>query len=241
MAEFKRARNPKAKEIRKHSILDAAARLFQEDPSSLPTTSQISKHCEISKGALYLYFKSKEEIFLAIIETHLIKWLEIFNVDSLGDVQQKLDATVINSLIDKCCTYATSNPVFMQLASMNSSVIEPNVDDKILLTHKNDIGQKLSTISQSMSTRLETLSNAQIASLILRTYSILLGLWQTSNPIEKVSRVLQTSNLHILTPDFPTTSREMIKQLWQVEIEANKGGKGGLLGRFFSSGTLWSN
>lgn len=241
MAEFKRARNPKAKEIRKHSILDAATRLFQADPSTLPTTSQISKHCEISKGALYLYFKSKEEIFLAIVESYYLEWLDTFDIKSLSSAQQKLDATVLNTVLDKSCTHLTNNPVFMQLASMSSSVIEPNVDPRVLLTHKNELSLKINKVSQSMSENLDGLSSTQIASLIIRSYSILLGLWQTACPIEKVFKVTQSSNLHILIPDFSTTSREMIKQLWQIEIEANKAEKGGLLGRLFSSGTLWSN
>ncbi len=241
MAEFKRARNPKAKEMRRVSILQAASHLFQDDSSTLPTTSQISKHCDISKGALYLYFKSKEEIFLAIIETHYLEWLDLFSLKSLGSTHQKFDEAALNSMLDKTCTFLINNPVFMHLASMGSSVIEPNVDTKVLLEHKNVLGLKIRNLALSMSESIEVLSSTQITSLIIRTYSILLGLWQTTHPIEKVSKVLRASNLHILTPDFATSSKEMVKQLWRVEIEANKTEKGGLLGRLFSPGTLWSN
>lgn len=240
MTEFKRARNPEAKEVRKHSILDAATRLYQENPVALPTTSQISKACNISKGALYLYFKTKEEIFLAIVEGYMQEWLALFNTDFLENLQPKLDPTGLNAMLDKVCSYANDKPIFMHLASMSSNTIEPNVAPEILLAYKNKMGTTIGQLAQSTSERLPMLTSAQIASLIVRSYSTLLGLWQVSGPIEHVKKVQQTSDLHIFTPDFHATSKDMLKQLWLSEINSSKQDKGGIFGRLFSSNSKWS-
>lgn len=240
MTDFKRARNPEAKEVRKLSILDAATRLFQENPVALPTTSQISKACDISKGALYLYFKTKEEIFLAIVENDLLAWLALFNTQFLEKQQPKVDASTLNAMLDKVCSYANEHPTFMHLASMSSNTIEPNVDAEILLVHKNKVGSKISQLAQSTSEALPMLTSAQVASLIIRSYSTLLGLWQVSGPIEHVKKVQQTSDLHIFTPDFNATSKDMLKQLWLSEINSSKQDKGGIFGRLFSSNSKWS-
>ncbi|MCY7295773.1 TetR family transcriptional regulator [Alteromonas sp. a30] len=241
MTDFKRARNPEAKEVRKHSILEAATTLYQENPVALPTTSQISKKCNISKGALYLYFKTKEEIFLSIVETYQLEWLDIFSLDDIDSTQEKIEPAQLQASLDKACSYASQHPIFMHLASMSSNTIEPNIDTKILLTHKNTIGNKISKLAQSTSEKLPMLTSAQIASLIIRSYSTLLGLWQVSGPIEHVNKVLKTSDLHIFTPDFEATSREMLKQIWMDEINNSKQEKGGLLGRLFSNNSKWSN
>lgn len=239
MAEFKRARNPKAKEIRKQSILDAATTLFKNDPSNLPTTSQISKHCDISKGALYLYFKTKEEIFLAIVEEHLLEWLDIFNIQPLLQTRQTLDDKILINILEKSCTHLSSNPTFMQLASMSSSVIEPNVDGKILLEHKDTIGSKITQISQDIADNLKPLSSSRAAALILRSYAILLGLWQVCSA-ESLSRS-KASSLNPLTPEFDSTARDMVKQMWREEVEPQRAERGGLFGRLFSTSNAWSS
>lgn len=239
MAEFKRARNPKAKEIRKQSILDAATTLFKNDPSNLPTTSQISKHCDISKGALYLYFKTKEEIFLAIVEEHLLEWLDIFDIQPLLQSRQTLDDKLLITIIEKSCTHISSNPTFMQLASMSSSVIEPNVDNKMLLEHKNRIGNKITKISQDIADNLKPVTSGQASALILRSYAMLLGLWQVCSP-ESLVRAKATS-LSPLTPEFDSTAREMVKQMWREEVEPQRTERGGIFGRLFSGNNAWSS
>lgn len=239
MAEFKRARNPKAKEIRKQSILDAATTLFKNDPSNLPTTSQISQHCDISKGALYLYFKTKEEIFLAIVEELLLVWLDNFDVQAFQQSSQIVDDKLLISMIEQSCTHIANHPTFMQLASMSSRVIEPNVDATILLEHKNVIGSKITRISQEIASGFKAISSEQVAALILRTYAILLGLWQVCSA-ESLARA-GSSNLAPLTPDFDATAHHMVKQMWREEVESSRADRGGLLGRLFSTSNAWSS
>ena len=239
MAEFKRARNPKAKEIRKQSILDAATTLFKNDPSNLPTTSQISQHCDISKGALYLYFKTKEEIFLAIVEELLLEWLGNFDTQVLQQSRQTIDDKLLIGMIEKSCTHIANHPTFMQLASMSSRVIEPNVDNAILLEHKNAIGDKVTQISLDIANNFKAISSEQVAALILRTYAILLGLWQVCSK-ESLTRA-GSSNLAPLTPDFDTTAHHMVKQMWREEVESSRADRGGLLGRLFSTTNAWSS
>ena len=239
MAEFKRARNPKAKEIRKQSILDAATTLFKNDPSNLPTTSQISKHCDISKGALYLYFKTKEEIFLAIVEAHLLEWLDIFDIQPFLQSRQTLDDKRLITMIDKSCLHVFNHPILMQLASMSSSVIEPNVDSAILLEHKNIVGHKIAQISQDIANNFKPIASEQAAALILRTHAILLGLWQVCST-ESLTRA-KSSSLRPLMPEFNSTARDMVKQMWREEVEPIRSDRGGLFGRLFSTNSAWSN
>ena len=61
--QLKRARSAKDKEQKRELILATASKLFDQDPDCLPTASAIAKQSNIAKGTVYLYFKSKEEIF----------------------------------------------------------------------------------------------------------------------------------------------------------------------------------
>ena len=59
-------RKEREKELRRQSILHVAEKLFLEDNYINTTMEQIAEECEISRGTLYLYFKSKEEILVEL-------------------------------------------------------------------------------------------------------------------------------------------------------------------------------
>jgi AcrR family transcriptional regulator len=60
-------RREREKEQRRNSIIDAAETLFFSKGFAHTTMDDISGATELSKGTLYLYFKSKEELYFAII------------------------------------------------------------------------------------------------------------------------------------------------------------------------------
>ena len=60
-------RRQKEKKQRRKAILRAARRLFFKQGNRPVTISDIAKKAELSKGAIYLYFSSKEEICAQIL------------------------------------------------------------------------------------------------------------------------------------------------------------------------------
>ena len=56
------------RELRKNEILEAALHCFSSKGYHLTTVDDIVKACGLSKGAVYHYFKSKEEIFLSLLQ-----------------------------------------------------------------------------------------------------------------------------------------------------------------------------
>ncbi len=59
---------PEYREEAKNRILDAALQEFSEKGFHQTTMEDVAKRVGVSKGALYLYFKSKEELFKGIYE-----------------------------------------------------------------------------------------------------------------------------------------------------------------------------
>src|SRR5258708_5404367 len=54
-------------EFRRHEILQAARRIFARQGYGATTVDEIAHEGRIAKGTLYLYFKSKEEIYLTAL------------------------------------------------------------------------------------------------------------------------------------------------------------------------------
>jgi AcrR family transcriptional regulator len=59
-------RREREKEQRHNDILDAAERIFFGKGYSAATMDDIAAAAELSKGTIYLYFKTKEEVYFAI-------------------------------------------------------------------------------------------------------------------------------------------------------------------------------
>ena len=60
------ARRRREKQERRCAILDAAERVFLSKSVRDATMDEIARAAELSKGTLYLYFESKDDLFLAI-------------------------------------------------------------------------------------------------------------------------------------------------------------------------------
>jgi TetR/AcrR family transcriptional regulator len=59
-------RKEREKEQRRNDIIDAAEKIFFSKGIDNATMDEIAEQAELSKGTLYLYFKSKEELLFAI-------------------------------------------------------------------------------------------------------------------------------------------------------------------------------
>lgn len=85
----------------RQQVLDAASRLFLHYGFKKTTMDEIAGRVGISKGALYLHFKSKEEIFLEIshqVHTHVLGLLaEISTSDLPAD--ERIRRMLLDSLL----------------------------------------------------------------------------------------------------------------------------------------------
>ncbi|MCC7098151.1 MAG: TetR/AcrR family transcriptional regulator [Rubrivivax sp.] len=59
------------KEIRPQQLLDAALPLFVEKGFAATRAEEVARRAGVSKGTLYLYFPSKEELFKAVVRHHV--------------------------------------------------------------------------------------------------------------------------------------------------------------------------
>ena len=69
-------RYQRRKEDRPKEITEAAFRVFSEHGYASARVEEVARHAGVSKGLLYLYFKTKEELFKAVIRSVVIRRLD---------------------------------------------------------------------------------------------------------------------------------------------------------------------
>src|SRR5262245_51077580 len=73
-------RREREREERRHQILEAAANVFKSKGFAAATMDDVAAAAELSKGTLYLYFKSKDDLYLALSAVKLVQIADAFRV-----------------------------------------------------------------------------------------------------------------------------------------------------------------
>ena len=161
----RRARSAEQKALRRQAVLDAAETYFLEVGYEAFSMTQLAKKAGVVKGTLYLYFKTREELFLTLYEQSLIRWSEVF-VASLTDLMpSKAYAQVLYKT-------ASADGTFLPLLIRLEHVIEHNVAIPRLIKSKRVFISQVEVVAERTSAALK-LSKAQ-AQEIVKTMGVLL-------------------------------------------------------------------
>lgn len=139
----KRARSECEKEARRAEILAAAREMIADAGFDGVTMSGLAKRAGLAKGTLYLYVRSKEELFLLLYLAALVDYVERFEAltDPDGIAAQMTGA-------------ALEIPLFLPLSARLVAVIEANVADAALFAVKREIGALGGRVVTHLSTLL---------------------------------------------------------------------------------------
>lgn len=111
--------NDKSGSKREHRILEAAAKLFAHYGYDKTTVSDIAKAAGISKGAVYLHYASKEELFDKLIIHEGMKMLDVV----IERVEADPDAGSIFALYQHSIVATYTSPLVLALLRQDSKVL----------------------------------------------------------------------------------------------------------------------
>lgn len=120
-----RARSEEEKEARRKAILGAAREMIVESGFDRVTMSALAKRAGLSKGTLYLYVRTKEELFLALFVAAMEKLV----------ARIENEATAGN-LVELMGRAPQEVPLFLPLLARLAATIESNVADEPLFAAK---------------------------------------------------------------------------------------------------------
>jgi AcrR family transcriptional regulator len=111
-ASTKKTKQEIVSEFRCNEILDAARRIFAKKGFADATMDEIAATCGLAKGTLYLYFKSKRDVYLRTLQHGTAELLErvTANMHGVTGVRAKLRANIATRL-----EYAEDNRDFIKI------------------------------------------------------------------------------------------------------------------------------
>lgn len=228
----KRARTAKEKDLRRESLLSAALELLLENQGRLPTVNAIASKAGVAKGTAYIYFDSKEAIYMALLENQLYGWL--------AEVRHQLRfvrGDMLDGVVDALLSFQKKQPHLWTLASLGHLQLEPEINKKALLSHKTKLAQDYRatarSITQTAGLPENTVDEAQAT--LIQSYAYMLGCWQLARPPVSIKSLLKGPGLSALQPDFIALAQQGLHQMWRSFFEALavEPEKSGMLKRLF--------
>jgi AcrR family transcriptional regulator len=197
---------------RRTALLDAARHLYREQ-GTLPTVSNIAKAAGIAKGAVYLWFRSKEEIFVALLEAAFLDLLT-----RLVSVIESLDPhpeLVPDNFATQYVELLGEAPDAVQLASIQSGIFRENLPVESFSRLNRNVGAGLSKAGALLEQRFGCLIRSKGADLLLHTWTLTIGLWVMMDIPYEMKKVLDDPALATFRNEFHTEVKTAVAQLWR--------------------------
>ncbi len=184
------------KQERKDTIKAVALRLFQDRDYSAITMSDIARVAGMAKGTLYLYFTTKEALFLDIMLDLYRLWFEQLGTRIAG---QPMDR---NTLVGTILDLMRSTPLLGRLILIQHSILEANLDYTTARDFKKTLAGLVEAGGQILEKYLDFVPAGSGPRLILQIYGLILGLKPLSEPPPFIREVLKKEQISTFIIDF---------------------------------------
>ncbi|BCE00236.1 hypothetical protein TYM08_P0299 [Marinicellulosiphila megalodicopiae] len=205
-----RARTDDEKAQRKQSIVDALAFLLN-DSEQVPSAMDIAKQANVSKGVIYQYFSSREEIFLTLL-MQLSEPIELLSknpIEKIEDIQKVI--------IDYFC----ENPLFMRLSIMAPIVLEENINENFIRQFKIAAGEIIDELAKLIMPICKQ-DILHCRNFINSFYQLSLMKWQYCHPPQSVKNAFKDHDFWLTRFDLETELNLAFDWLYKGMISSLK-------------------
>ena len=164
---------------------------FKEVGYEAFSMAQLAKKAGLAKGTLYLYFKTREELFLTLYEQSLIRWGQTF-IETLSNTMTS------KAYAQSLYKTTQADGVFLPLLIRLEHVIEHNVAIPRLIESKRVFINQVEAVAAATSTALR-LNTAQATEVVKTMGVLLIGATQTDQSPALDNEDLPADVQHLIT------------------------------------------
>lgn len=201
-----RATTEEQKQARRAAILQVALARFADTPYAELTMDRIAREAALAKGTLYLYFKSKEELFLALCERELVHWFD----DLDAALETRRAQMSVNALVELFAASLAARPHLLRLLAILHTVLEQNVAYATALAFKTLLKTRLEKTGALLESYLRFLTPGQGAGLLVKITALVIGFEHLAEPAGVVREVLRQPELALFRVNL---ERELLDTL----------------------------
>lgn len=216
----KRARSREQKVQRRQQIMAAAAGLLDENAFHAISMARVARRAGVAKGTVFLYFKTKEALFLAITVEQFQSWFDAMDQALEGMTASKKKAT--NRSLLKCLqTVFQAHPLLPKLVAIMHILLEHNVTYDEARTFKQMLSQRLLRTGALLEACLAHLKPGQGAKFVLWLSAFVIGLTHMAEPAPVIQELYRKEpGLRMFQVDFDAHFFDALETLldgWEAQ------------------------
>lgn len=194
MHTYQRAIFPQQKQEKQFAILQNAQILFEQSSYDAINMIDIARQVGIAKGTLYLYFKSKESLFLGLFLKINNEWFEELNKKlsmAPGPLNLETFVVYIESSLE-------NHPLLQRLISIPHLILEQNIEYSEAYFFKHHLRDHFEQTGILVENVLPFLKPGDGMELLFTVYVILIGLQHISDTLPGIQPVYHQPELNYL-------------------------------------------
>jgi len=196
--DWQRATTDKQKESRRNDIFETTLSLFKEHGYENVSFNKIAKEAGFTKSNMYRYFKSKEDIFLAIFGEMFKTW-QTHYISELRKLNANESYTVFaRTWVDSYLKY----PNFLDLIPLLFISLEKNSSYEQLIKFKAMSKDLLFQVSLEVGRIYPSLDPDRAFKLINSSFATTSSFWASNFQNETLKKVYEQDELKFLKPNF---------------------------------------
>jgi AcrR family transcriptional regulator len=196
----RRARREEDKRRRRRDLLDAAWALLQAVPYPGVTMAGVAERAGLAKGTAFLYYPTKESLFLALAAERLDAWFA--DLDAALEAERTCDPSRLGRLV---CDAVRRHPGLTRLLAVLHGVLERNVHLDTARAFKRDLLDHVTRTGALLERACPFLApaagGAGGAVLLLRVHALVVGMAQLADPPPVVAAVLGEPGMEVFRVD----------------------------------------
>lgn len=210
-----RARSAEDKDLRRAQLVEAATRLFADADFDAVTIARVAEAAGVAKGTAYIYFATKEALFLELVRAELTAWLD----DLVAALECLRTRQPLDAVPAAMARSVAQRPTLQRLLVLLHRVIEPKIDESAARDFKLFLRDLLVRASAAVCAKLPGLTEAQAGTLMLQLHALVISLAQLSNPPPVIARVMANDpGLQFMQIDFEPFLRDTLAALVRGNI-----------------------
>jgi AcrR family transcriptional regulator len=183
----------------------AALATFGETSYEAVTMTSVAERAGLAKGTLYLYFGTKEDLFLSVVEDRLGEWfgaLDAWLADKAAPVGP-------DELSDFVAASLSSRTALVRLMAILHTTLERNVEQARVRDFTQFLLAHMTTTATLLERSVPALKPGHGARFLLRLDVLVIGLWHLADPASPVCAVREEP----FAVDFAAELAAMVRAL----------------------------
>ncbi|MEO0983710.1 MAG: TetR family transcriptional regulator [Pseudomonadota bacterium] len=201
----RRARTEDEKDARRASLVSAGRSMLAARGLDDIKIAEVASEAGVAKGTAYLYFSSKEALFLSVFAAEITAWFD--QLDAMltaGGGRDDLAREIARSL--------ACNPVLLDLMTQLHVRLEANASDEEIRAFKQLLRSRLNDLAAKLEAWLEWPAGSG-EGFFLSANALIIGLAQICRPPGRVRAIIEADPDLPPVADFETACAEGLRAL----------------------------